>query len=354
MAPGAVFQGMRKESAAFRLMKQMGWEEGSGLGKDSQGIKKHLVVKKKDDTAGVGANETHNWTFNTTDFDNLLKKLKVQVTDKPQHRQSDQPDGEESDESEIENNGSDREKEEEVEVKKVCRPQGRYKRIERGKMVRNYSKQDLESILGREQVTEKKEHVIMFVPVKQVHTKQEVKLTVIDPPAEWWGSKLGFVKAGTLGASSNCTSKNTTFSENDQEMLYKSVHDKATKGRGGLGIADRAKKIGGAHWKGQKVSFGDAEEEEELQEASKDTKRKRESGNGSDSETRSSWKKICQDFLMEAPQQKASLKKLHKHVSSTVGADSFSDIDRLRRKLSKSSRFTIEGNRVYLAPEIAA
>jgi Pin2-interacting protein X1 len=33
-------------------MKQMGWEEGEGLGKDKQGIKGHVRVKNKQDTLG--------------------------------------------------------------------------------------------------------------------------------------------------------------------------------------------------------------------------------------------------------------------------------------------------------------
>lgn len=32
-----------------------GWEEGDGLGKDKQGIKEHVKVKKKDDTTGYSS-----------------------------------------------------------------------------------------------------------------------------------------------------------------------------------------------------------------------------------------------------------------------------------------------------------
>lgn len=76
------YVGVAKQSAAFRLMKQMvllpilsdfcffffqrldwivwieifvyvkGWEEGEGLGKDKQGIKGHVRVKNKQDTNG--------------------------------------------------------------------------------------------------------------------------------------------------------------------------------------------------------------------------------------------------------------------------------------------------------------
>lgn len=36
-----------------RLLKSMGWESGQGLGKDAQGMKEALDVKKKEDTVGV-------------------------------------------------------------------------------------------------------------------------------------------------------------------------------------------------------------------------------------------------------------------------------------------------------------
>ena len=44
-----------------RLLKSMGWERGQGLGKDAQGMKEALDVKKKEDTVGVGGNARWNW-----------------------------------------------------------------------------------------------------------------------------------------------------------------------------------------------------------------------------------------------------------------------------------------------------
>ncbi|MFS7914397.1 putative G-patch domain-containing protein [Helianthus anomalus] len=46
------YVGVARKSAAFRLMKQMGWEEGEGLGKEKQGIKGHVRVSNKQDTVG--------------------------------------------------------------------------------------------------------------------------------------------------------------------------------------------------------------------------------------------------------------------------------------------------------------
>ncbi|KAL8530774.1 hypothetical protein ACS0TY_007713 [Phlomoides rotata] len=44
------YVGVDRGSVAFRLMKQMGWEEGEGLGKEKQGIKGYVKVKNKQDT----------------------------------------------------------------------------------------------------------------------------------------------------------------------------------------------------------------------------------------------------------------------------------------------------------------
>ncbi len=49
--------GVRKATAkgglGERLLKSMGWSEGKGLGRQEDGISSALVVKKKDDAAGV-------------------------------------------------------------------------------------------------------------------------------------------------------------------------------------------------------------------------------------------------------------------------------------------------------------
>ncbi|CAI5532362.1 unnamed protein product, partial [Closterium sp. Naga37s-1] len=179
-----LFQGVEKDSLGFKLMKNMGWEEGKGLGKNGQGIATHVRVTKKFDTAGVGIaeakKETCNWSVNTAVFDDLLKRLNVAVKDSNSRQQqasdsssSDSSD-DESDESRSSGEGegglkmkkmkkmkkSKKEKEkkekrkqaeEETELpkrQKLVRPQGRYHRREAGKCVKSYSTNDLSAILG--------------------------------------------------------------------------------------------------------------------------------------------------------------------------------------------------------------
>uniref|UniRef100_A0A5B7AF21 Putative G patch domain-containing protein 4 isoform X2 n=1 Tax=Davidia involucrata TaxID=16924 RepID=A0A5B7AF21_DAVIN len=141
------YVGIARKSAAFRLMKQMGWEEGEGLGKDKQGIKGYVRVKNKQDTTGIGVEKAaNNWAFDTAQFDNILKKLKVQAVEPK--------DDEAVEKDETEGKQTDASKDGQDPVGKATRPQGRYKKRERGKLVHAYSSQDLEGILVAKKVEE--------------------------------------------------------------------------------------------------------------------------------------------------------------------------------------------------------
>jgi Pin2-interacting protein X1 len=61
----------------YRLLSSMGWKSGAGLGKDLDGINKHVSVKLKKDVLGVGADKCtiDNWLDNTSAFDALLESL---------------------------------------------------------------------------------------------------------------------------------------------------------------------------------------------------------------------------------------------------------------------------------------
>nr|GME06734.1 G patch domain-containing protein 4 [Ipomoea batatas] len=115
------YVGIARDSAAFRLMKQMGWEEGEGLGKDKQGIKGHVRVKNKQDTAGIGTEQPNNWAFDTTQFDSILKRLKVQATESKNEEVIGK------DEMQVDTKTKNSPINEEA-VAKVTRPQGRSRR----------------------------------------------------------------------------------------------------------------------------------------------------------------------------------------------------------------------------------
>lgn len=60
------------------MMEKMGWTEGSGLGKDGQGMKTALKPQKKVDAAGIGAkNLNTNWIATSSAYDSILAKLNI-------------------------------------------------------------------------------------------------------------------------------------------------------------------------------------------------------------------------------------------------------------------------------------
>nr|XP_029123051.1 uncharacterized protein LOC105054209 isoform X5 [Elaeis guineensis] len=292
----ALYSGVHRQSAAFRLMKQMGWEEGDGLGKDKQGIKGYVRVKNKQDNKGIGVdNPSNNWVFDTSQFDNILKRLKVQIAEPEEkgivilncwieafllspvilglHSFAEALETKEV----YVKSGNDRS--EVNPVPKVTRPQGRYKKRESGKIVNAYSEKDLQGILA-----------------------------------------------------------------------------KATSGKQGLGIKDRPRKIAGSHWKGKKTSFGDNDDENSA-DSSCLTKRKRseEVEEGVDVEPKIKLKKLCKQLLHQAPSRSLKLKQLRVLVEAHSGSifSNFSSkhdaLSYLKAKLEGSRTFRVEGKKVSLA-----
>ncbi|KAG6542823.1 hypothetical protein Mapa_015727 [Marchantia paleacea] len=398
-----MFQGVAKQSAAFRLMQQMGWEEGHGLGKDLQGMKSHIRVSKKSDTSGIGldakAKAQANWALNTHAYDSILKNLKVQVAVTVTE--------DDGDSSSSDEDNDDLKKDEvapvveEIKFRKVARPQGRYKKREQGKMVGAYSSTDLAAILGavvgktateptNKEVTsldvakgsgvvsavEKDSRLITdpkTVMKKRVKRKtdeknvdssnmeneSEVSAEIPLPPlpADWWGNKYGFVRAGHLGAqrdppkvrtgdenataTSRDPSMRTAFREQDQEDLYNLVQDKATTGKKGLGRGDQPKKVGGAHWKGQKkafdsssedeVEFEEEEEEEEEIEVDQGTSSVDVDGEGNLKKRKCGNDGACDRDNRDAQENVVLIKTTKRRKADTEG-----------KEVSENAHFTVE------------
>ncbi|CAG7861158.1 unnamed protein product [Brassica rapa] len=394
------YVGILKESAAFRLMKSMGWEEGEGLGKDKQGIKGYVRVKNKQDTtAGVGVDKPNPWAFDTTQFDNILKKLKVQAAPSKKDDASDKETESEDEAAESEPAVS--------KVAKVTRPQGRlYKRREKGKLVNSYSSKDLEGILVKR--TEEPSPVIcdiaadaMEIEIISDDQHASVKEPKIEEPSsDWWGFESGFVSGGLLGAKpgkkkSSKSNERKMFCEDDQENLYNMVQDKATAGKQGLGIKDRPKKIAGVRYQGKKTSFdnsddddddNDDEEEEEESEEDDDkdsvienslpAKRKREESeeeeDNKDSvienslpakrkrdeiiEPKIKLKNLCKQILKKVADSSGSMKL--KQLKSMIDEQAPSILSEfssrkdaiayLKLKLERSEKFIVEGKKISL------
>ncbi|XP_010545421.1 PREDICTED: G patch domain-containing protein 4 [Tarenaya hassleriana] len=368
-----LYVGIQRESAAFRLMKQMGWEEGEGLGKDKQGIKGYVRVKNKQDTTGVGVDKPNPWAFDTTQFDNILKKLKVQAATT----------NADAAEKEAE---SDDEPVKSKPVAKVTRPQGRYKRREKGKLVHSYSSTDLEGILVKrtEEPSPTIPDVAVSIEIEVVTESQDVTVEeqqIEEPSQDWWGYRYGFVSGGLLGAASarkkskngevKCSGERKMFCEEDQENLYNLVQDKSTAGKQGLGIKGLPKKIAGVRFQGKKTSLDsseDEEEEEEEEEGEEEeednsviensvAKRKHDDAFGLENsiEPKIKLKSLCKRLLRKEPGGSVKLKQLKSLIDEHAPAilSEFSSrkdaIAYLKRKMERSGKFVVEGKRVWLA-----
>ncbi|XP_059276269.1 G-patch domain-containing protein 1 [Lycium ferocissimum] len=352
------YVGVARKSAAFRLMKQMGWEEGEGLGKNKQGIKGYVRVQNKQDTAGIGTEKPNEWAFDTAQFDSILKRLKVQ---------SAEPNNDEvKEKKEVQNDTATRtSKGEQETVAKSTRPQGRYKKRERGKLVHAYSSQDLEGILVKKAKTETNDDQKVPDTAESIIVADDAGNEDQGVPPEWWGYKNGFVSGGFLGSQARRKkpsssekmrdfSDRTTFHEEDQENLYNLVQNTATTGKQGLGIKDRPKKVAGCYFEGKKTSFDDSDEgdssesnppmKEEYEEISDPVK------NG---EPKLKLKKLCKRLLKQAPGNSLKLKQL-KVLIDEQSSDLFyftkkEAIAFLKSKLEGSDKFSMEGKRVSLS-----
>ncbi|KAI9108416.1 hypothetical protein K1719_020607 [Acacia pycnantha] len=346
------YVGVARQSAAFRLMKQMGWEEGEGLGKEKQGIKGYVRVQNKQDTVGIGLEKPNDWAFDTTQFDNILKRLKVQG---------------------VQSNGAGLEKKTtkvETEtgvggdnpdtISKATRPQGRYKRRERGKLVSEYSLKDLEGILvKRGEVSGCNDDSDGELDVSKTSGNEcfQVEESIVcNIPPDWWGHKFGFVSGGLLGAGSRknrvCISKNsngterTAFHEDDQEKLYKLVQDKSTTGKQGLGIKGRPKKVAGCYFEGKKTTFNDSDDDDSADIGSQEKQSgdiiKEEKTDGS----RVKLKKLCRQILRRVPGESLKLKQL-KVLIDEHSSSVFSDFSSKREAVAYLKQKVYSSNRRY-------
>ncbi|TDH71184.1 hypothetical protein CCR75_007344 [Bremia lactucae] len=83
--------GMANESAATeisdfarRQMEKMGWAAGKGLGKNEQGVKSHIKVKRREVLQGVGAekqeveDQANQWWYNV--YDRMASKIVIDAS----------------------------------------------------------------------------------------------------------------------------------------------------------------------------------------------------------------------------------------------------------------------------------
>ncbi|KAK1314369.1 hypothetical protein QJS10_CPA06g01158 [Acorus calamus] len=319
------YVGVSRCSPAFRLMKQMGWEEGDGLGKDKQGIKGYVRVKNKQDTAGMGVDKDANkWTFDTNQFDNILKKLKVQVAepvDKVEPKESGSVDISTSESWWGHKHGfisggflGAQSHPRKPLSKDSCEAvNGPNKRV-------TFDEEDQENLYKLVQ-----EIVVIGYPEGPEYTFNSIPVGVKPYMENLWEAPSG-------------------------------VGDKATTGKQGLGIKDQPRKIAGCRPKGQKTYF-DISDGEDSCDSTSSLKRKRseESAMMNDIESKIKLKKLCKQLLLQVPSQSLKLKQLKDLIEArcpSVLSSFSSEHDAksyLMKKLEGSGTFVVEGKKVSLS-----
>lgn len=124
------------------MLAKMGWNKGSGLGKEQHGSLDFIQIRYKNNANGLGFDglKDNQWTENESHFDNLLKSLNG--TESPG------------------NSGSADEQTTSKKIKsleeqsKSSRARVHYKKFTRGKDVHKYSEKDLANILGKKTLIE--------------------------------------------------------------------------------------------------------------------------------------------------------------------------------------------------------
>ena len=351
VAGRGVVEGTAYGGFGERMLQSLGWERGKGLGKDEQGMKEAIEVKKKDDTIGVGGVPSTNWkdAWWEDAFNSAVKN--VGCGDASSSSDSDDSD------SDVEDTGSLRNRDgtmasasaQELRILEALnKSQGRVSTGRFGgrdaKMERIRRQEALEAAQLAERMGMSAEAVAApKTREAEKHKKQKsttkskplspsdriviecgVKddtsdvVLVPTPKDGWWGCKL-FSSAGCMsGAALELPVKDKDgkgFSESQQENIYARAQSGKTVGKTGLGKGKRGTiKIDGVAWAGTKTTFSDedVDKEKEGKNNNKEKKKLKESR----SEEFKRWKKVMMKVLKKKGKSKKGMKV--KSLNSSV------------------------------------
>ena len=372
---GDRYQGVEKESFAYKMMGKLGWQEGRGLGANEQGIKSHIKAKKKDDALGVGVVEEAkikgDWTANTSTYDRILENLRSHHQD--QEGAEAEPTTSSGGAGDEKTNNKKKKKEKKSK-KKLVRAQGRYKKRESAKCVKNYSAEDLAVILGANSddvfaklhaahdepaakeeedahPAKKKERIVIELKLDEGARKRDYKPAKL--ASDWWGNKM-FTQSTRLLGDQEVTVKGDKgeFTEKDQEDIYENAHKAFLGKRIGLGMAHREKWEGGK-WEGEKKTFDEDEDGEDGgSESDRSSDMRLEISGGRDAAAKASVSKSKLKELivgaLKAKKKKLKASKLKQHVFAEV-AENVANVEKFFKVLqSESRKFAFDGKKVKL------
>jgi hypothetical protein len=133
-------------NVGLALMSRMGWNQGSGLGRDGNGQVKAVSIKRKRDNAGIGAEKMQKekdevWKAATDVFNGVLGKLQSIGGGTKPKTSDDEEEEERNEESAA------------LAVKRLSARAGLYSRFMKARDVSRYSQNDLSAILVRKRVS---------------------------------------------------------------------------------------------------------------------------------------------------------------------------------------------------------
>ena len=196
-----------------------------------------------------------DWTANTSTYDRILENLRSHHQDQ---------EGAEAEPTTSSGGAGDektnkKKKKEKKSKRKLVRAQGRYKKRESAKCVKNYSAEDLAVILGANSddvfaklqaahdepaakeeedahPAKKKERIVIELKLDEGARKRDYKPAKL--ASDWWGNKM-FTQSTRLLGDQEVTVKGDKgeFTEKDQEDIYENAHKAFLGKRIGLGMA---------------------------------------------------------------------------------------------------------------------
>lgn len=390
VAGRGVVQGTAYGGFGERMLQSLGWERGKGLGKDEQGMKDAIEVKKKDDTIGVGGGPSTNWkdAWWEDAFNSAVKNLG--------RTNSSSSDSDDTDSEDDLDDGLRRNRDgtmasasaQELKILEALnKSQGRVSTGRFGgrdaKMERIRRQEALEAAQLAERMGVSIDTGVKTggdeekLP-KNKKTKKEINsssstriviecagkgseisdaVMVPTPKDGWWGCKL-FCSAGSMSGAAlelPVQDKNGKgFSESQQASIYEQAQSGKTIGKTGLGKGKRGTiKIDGMVWEGKKTTF--PEDGEDVEKTRK-TKKKKESPTPGDNEFRK-WKKVVLKVLKKKakPNKGMKVKSLHSSVGKMLASEYKLELekDQIRDQIQRtivdhSDMFCVSGDYISL------
>jgi len=266
--PNNTFWAKDQSRFGLKMLKNMGWSEGRGLGANEDGTVAHIPIKKKVTNAGIGEtnNSSDNWLQGAFEFNNILKRLNSSQNEQKAQTET---------KSSKKNNSS--------------KKRHMYQNRLASRDASAYSKEDLELILGTKklQKTEEIEEEVFSESEEEDQFLTTRKVSVMDY----------FLKKGTA------SDETEVFETKDR------VYEEGTFGGSGLGFGGAGKKRSREELN---TTSGESEDEPKAKKSKKAKKEKKKSKESSKKSKKKSEKSKSKKSKSSSKREKSKSKKSKK------------------------------------------